>query len=79
MAQTENKAVAAEPISMEEAMRICEQVQAENRHHWLSAAHWQCWGCVFFTTGVPEKMCFSSVESNRGCALVNRRLEHHEN
>jgi len=60
-------------ISKEVALRLCEEVRHENRRKWFSAARWQCWGCVTFTGGNPDKMCLRTKEGYDGCALVNRR------
>ena len=60
-------------ITKEVALAACEDVRAENRRRYLSAGHWQCWGCIRFG-GEPEKRCMRNAEGWNGCALVNRRL-----
>jgi len=60
-------------ITKEAALAACEDVRAENRRFYLSAGHWQCWGCIRFG-GEPEKRCMRTAEGWNGCALVNRRL-----
>ncbi len=63
------------PLDLQTALRVCREVQAEVRGKPWSSAHWQCWGCVRFSHGDPEKMCISAQPGYRGCALVNRWLE----
>ena len=58
---------------IEEALKLCEEVRRVNRNNWLSAGRWQCWGCVKFTKGNPEKMCLKTPDGYDGCALVNSR------
>ena len=57
------------------ALRLCEEERLQNRRKWFTAARWQCWGCITFSKGEPDKMCFSSKPDFSGCALVNRRYE----
>jgi hypothetical protein len=54
--------------SKELALQMCAEIREENRDKWFSAARWQCWGCMTFTGGDPEKMCIGGEE---GCNLVN--------
>lgn len=60
-------------ISRETAIAACERIRSENRSCYLSAAHWQCWGCMTFG-GAPEKRCMRTTEGWNGCALINKRL-----
>ena len=62
-------------FTREAVMQACEAIRQEQRPKWWTAAHWQCWGCTTFTKGDLEKRCFASAPGNRGCELVNRRLE----
>ncbi len=32
----------------------------------------QCWGCVNYSKGVPEKLCFYNPPNNDGCEKVNK-------
>ncbi len=59
-------------ISSDQALAICEQVQAGNRGKWYTYQTWWCWGCTTFTKGGPDKRCFANAPGNRGCAQVNR-------
>lgn len=61
-------------VSREQALAACERVRDQNRHKYLSAGWWQCWGCMKFG-GEPEKRCMRSVNGWDGCTLVNRLLE----
>jgi hypothetical protein len=63
----------ADGISRETALATCEQVRAANRGRHLSAAHWQCWGCMRFG-GEPEKRCMRKADGWDGCTLINRKL-----
>lgn len=65
-------------ITRETAIQLCAEERAENRRKWLSAAHWQCWGCVKFTGGDPDKMCMHSPQGYNGCLLVNARYDRRE-
>jgi hypothetical protein len=60
-------------IPQAEALRLCAEIRAANRHKRLSLASAQCWGCIKFSRGDPAKMCLSSKPGNRGCSLVNAR------
>ncbi|HEY4691428.1 MAG TPA: hypothetical protein VIK33_19120 [Anaerolineae bacterium] len=62
-------------IPHEVAVRLCEEIRRENRGKWLSAARWQCWGCVTFTQGDPAKMCLNNQPGYRGCQLINARYD----
>jgi hypothetical protein len=60
-------------VSREAALAACDQVRAANARHFLSAGHWQCWGCIRFG-GEPEKSCMRTAGGWDGCVLVNRQL-----
>ncbi len=62
-------------IPREVALEICQQIRQENRGRWFSWNAWWCWGCVRFTVGEPEKLCFHNPPDYRGCAQVNRRYD----
>ena len=70
-----NEMSAAQAIPQDVALRLCAEIRAAHHNRWFSAAHWQCWGCVTFTRGVPAKMCLSSRPGCRGCSLINARYE----
>jgi len=44
------------------ALQLCAWIRKENRCKWYRFAHLQCWGCMSFTKGNPDKMCLSSQE-----------------
>ncbi len=54
-------------VPPEVAERICQDIRAARR--WYHLALWQCWGCVRFSGGDPQKMCGAIV----GCNLVVSR------
>jgi hypothetical protein len=62
-------------IPKEVAYRLCEEIRAENRRKRVSFGAMQCWGCVTFTAGNPDKMCVANKPGYRGCSLVNARYE----
>lgn len=62
-------------IPRETALQLCAQIREENRGKLFSAARMQCWGCIRFSKGDPEKMCLSSKPGYRGCELVNSRYD----
>jgi hypothetical protein len=59
------------PIPKDEAVKICSEIRKENGIKLFS----QCWGCMRFSKGDPEKMCVSSKPDNRGCGLVNKQYD----
>jgi hypothetical protein len=59
------------PIPFEVARELCEAYRIEHGVKKFS----QCWGCVKFSHGEPDKMCFASGEDNRGCPKVNRMFD----
>ncbi|HLN45226.1 MAG TPA: hypothetical protein VK209_05920, partial [Candidatus Sulfotelmatobacter sp.] len=60
-----------EPISKEEARKLCSEIRAEKGIKIFS----QCWGCLRFSKGNVTKICFSNKLGNRGCSLVNKRYD----
>ena len=60
------------PLTQEEAEALCAEVRAANQGRWFTAARWQCWGCMRFTSE-PAKRCMGSQPGWRGCTLINRR------
>lgn len=67
--------VAPAAIPREVALRLCTEIQHENRGKWYTSGGMMCRGCVRFSHGDPAKMCFSSKPDNRGCYQVNARYE----
>ena len=64
-----------EAIPRDIAWQLCNRIREENRGKWYSLGWWQCWGCVTFSKGDPEKMCLSNKEGYRGCNLVNKQYD----
>jgi len=58
-------------IPKEVAMRLCDEIRAEKERKLFT----QCWGCVKASKGDFSRMCASSRNDLRGCALVNRRFD----
>jgi hypothetical protein len=54
-------------ISFDAAFDCCKQYREMHKVRLFS----QCWGCVKFSKGNPEKMCFYKPPSNTGCKFVN--------
>jgi hypothetical protein len=67
--------ITGNPIPRATALQICAQIQEESRGKLLSLARIQCWGCIKFSKGDPEKMCLTSKPGYRGCNLVNSRYD----
>ncbi len=57
-------------IPREAALKLCEEIRAENKGKWFSLGGLQCFFCYRSARGNPEKLCLSSKE---GCNLVNKR------
>ena len=60
-------------IPRETALQLCAEIRGENRGKWYRFAHLQCWGCMTFAKGNPDRMCLSNQEGYRGCNLINKR------
>jgi len=60
----------AKEIPPEVAIKLCNEIQAENKRKRFSTARLQCWGCCKYAKGDVEKMCLSSEQ---GCPQVNKR------
>lgn len=61
----------ASVVPRETALKLCEEIRAENRRkklRFLSFQALQCWGCETFSKGDPAKMCVAG-----GCNLVDAR------
>jgi hypothetical protein len=58
-------------IPKDRALELCEEIRKEKSGRPFT----QCWGCVKFSKGNPDKMCLSSKPGNRGCKLVNERYD----
>ena len=61
----------SESIPSDLAIKLCEQIRSEKKVRLFS----QCWGCLKFSKGDLDKMCFANDPNNRGCGLVNKRFE----
>ena len=57
------------------ALKLCDEIRAENKRKLFSIGRLQCWGCYKFAKGNSEKMCISSEQ---GCNQVNSRYKLHE-
>ena len=62
-------------IPKDTALRLCEEIRAENRGKWWKWTAWMCWGCVTFCKGDLEKMCVGSQPDYRGCIQVDARYD----
>ena len=59
-------------IPREVALKLCNEIRAENKQKWFSLGRLQCWGCYKWAKGDAERMCRSS---ERGCNQVNNRYK----
>lgn len=59
-------------IPREIALKLCDEIRAENKRKWFSIWGLQCLGCYKFAKGDVEKLCLSSEQ---GCPQVNRRYK----
>jgi hypothetical protein len=59
-------------IPREAALKLCEEIRAENKQKWFSLGRLQCWACYTWARGDVEKLCLSS---EGGCNLVNKRYK----
>ena len=67
------KHVDASAIPKETALKLCRQVSSENKDRWYSWEAWQCKGCVRWSRGDEDMLCFNSRLGLRGCSLINSR------
>lgn len=58
-------------ISLEKAVELCQSYRDKNGVRMFS----QCWGCLRFSKGQPQKMCFYKPPNNDGCGKVNGMLK----
>jgi hypothetical protein len=61
-------------ISRETAIKLCEEIRAENENKGFSFQRLQCWGCLKYAKGDVEKMCLAN-EKGGGCNLINKRYK----
>jgi hypothetical protein len=54
-------------IPLSEAVELCQFFRSQNGVRLFS----QCWGCMRFSKGQVEKMCFYNPPINDGCGKVN--------
>ena len=59
-------------IPREIAIKLCDEIQAENKKKLFSLGKLQCRSCYKWAKGDREKMCLSSKE---GCNQVNKRYK----
>lgn len=62
-------------MTLLEAKKICRQIREENKKKYFSFAKMQCWGCVRFSHGDEDKMCYASKPDGAGCNLVNTKAK----
>ncbi len=60
------------PIPEIVAMKICRDIQEQNRTRRVNFAKLQCWGCQIASKNDARKMCLHSKPDNRGCQLVTK-------
>jgi hypothetical protein len=60
-----------EKIPREIAIKLCNEIQAENKRKRFSPGRLQCWGCRKYARGDVDKMCLAS---EGGCPRVNQRF-----
>jgi hypothetical protein len=58
-------------IPLEKAIELCKAFRDQYGVKMFS----QCWGCIRFSKGAPEKMCFYKPPNNDGCKIVNKAFE----
>jgi hypothetical protein len=58
-------------IPLERAAELCKAYRDKHGVRLFS----QCWGCVKYSKGVPEKLCFYDPPNNDGCKKVNALFE----
>ena len=66
----EARTMTTQEIPREIAIKLCNEIQAENKRKRFSLRRLQCWGCYKFARGDAERMCLSS---EGGCSLINKR------
>ena len=59
-------------IPRETAIKLCDEIRAENERKRFSFEKLQCWGCYKWAKGDVEKLCLAS---EGGCNLVNNRYK----
>lgn len=62
-------------IPREVALKLCDEIRAENKGKWSSPGGLQCFFCYKSARGNVEKLCLSS---KGGCNLVNKRYRLHQ-
>lgn len=67
--------MAEESILKEIALRICDEIRKENENKKFGFVKIQCWGCMKYAKGDPNRRCFNSHPGYRGCNLVNKRYD----
>lgn len=60
--------MAEESMPFERAFELCKRYREEHKVRVFS----MCWGCMRYSKGNPEKMCFYKPPKNNGCRFVNK-------
>ena len=62
-------------IPREIALKLCDEIRAENKRNRFSIWRLQCFFCYKWAKGNKEKLCLSSEE---GCNQVTKRYKLHQ-
>jgi hypothetical protein len=62
-------------IPFEKAYQLCHEINRGAKGLQLFFINAQCWGCLTFSKGDVEKMCFRNSPGNRGCLLINAKYD----
>jgi len=65
----------ARDIPCDLALKLCNEIRAENKKRWFSIWRLQCLFCYRFAKGKAAKLCLAS---EAGCPQVNQRYKHQE-
>ena len=68
-----NKSI--DEIPFEKAYQLCNEINKGAKGLRLFFLNAQCWGCVTFSKGDVEKMCFRNSPGNRGCIMINAKYD----
>ena len=68
-----NSSELVEPIPLEIALHLCEEIRIEAEIHWYTEAAKWCFMCQEETGGDLNKRGILRAPGNRGCHLVNGR------
>lgn len=62
-------------IPKEVALKLCNEVLETNKRRWYTWSAWQCRGCIKWSRGDTDMLCFNSRLGHRGCSLINSRYD----